>query len=314
MSNKSYDGDPIDMAWSTPPWQNDGETLEAYDSDGDGKVMTNNWPENATDPDELNERQKKMILTAARYPTVDSPTQLVELSGLDVAPSYPQNVLEPHWPERFWGANNSDKHENLNEMTDQVDEVRKRLLEGDSLNQLIKEYPVSQDYLSRLVRGEIDGLTGCEIPPLSFHTGKQRWINPDQFYDESVETNYDNDNKASLTEPISELRRRALAGETAHEIANDHGVSDRTIRKRLKGDYSEDDPNVGPLEYDKDSQRWRLVGADEDGTQQQTLDREETPNMANSHTSNNQTNKRPIKTAFAALVALVFAWVAKRLS
>lgn len=257
MSEHAYSGEPIDVSWQTPPWQNKGETLDAYDSEGDGEIMTVDWPENATDPEELNDRQKKMILTAVNYPDVDSPKRLVELSGLDVSHAYPRNVLSAHWPERYWGA---DDWEQSDSADIDLDELRQRLLDGASLNKLVKEYPASQERLSQLVRGEAEDAGGCDTPPLEWlGNGEQRWIIPEEYYDEPVETNYDNKNRATITEPISELRRRALAGETANEIANDHGVADRTIRKRLKGQYGDNEADVPPLEYDKSINAWRTV-------------------------------------------------------
>jgi len=261
MSKREYSGELIDVSWQTPPWQNKGETLDAYDSEGDGEIMTVDWPESATDPDELNDKQKKMILTAARYPDVDSPTQLVELSGLDVAPSYPQNVLEPHWPERFWGANNAEQHDSSDI---DVEALRRCLLDGESLNQLTKEYPTSQEKLSRLARGEAQSTLNSDIPPLEWlGNSEQRWVIPEEYYDEPVETNHDNGNRATITEPISELRRRACAGESAQEIAEDHGVSDRTIRKRLNGEYGDESKiDHPPLTYN--GKCWR-VAEDSDG-------------------------------------------------
>lgn len=263
MSKRQYSGEPLDVSWQTPPWQNNGETLDAYDSEGDGEIMTIDWPENATDPDELNDKQKKMILTAVNYPDIDSPTQLVELSGLDVSPAYPQNVLEVHWPERFWGANNSEQS---NDIDIDVTELRQRLLDGQSLNQLVKEYPASQEYLSRLVRGEVDNMPNSDLPPLEWlGNSEQRWINPHEYYDEPIEANYDNANQATITEPISKLRERVLAGETAQDLAEDHGVAGRTIRKRLKGEYENtENPSVPPLKYDAGAGRWRIDNSGED--------------------------------------------------
>lgn len=254
MNKREYNGEPIDVSWQTPPWQNDGETLDAYDSEGDGKIMTIDWPENATDPDELNDRQKKMILTAVNYPDVNSPTQLVELSGLDVEPSYPQNVLEAHWPERFWGANNSEQADNVDI---NVDELRQQLLDGGSLNKLVKEYPASQEHLSRLVRGEAENMPDCDIPPLTYlHNSKQKWV-----IDESKSE--DESGWEGLDATTEELRERALNGEHACEIADSLGVTDSPVRKRLRGygGFGEES-DIPPLEYGVSSQEWYIPDDD----------------------------------------------------
>lgn len=248
MSKHEYSGEPIDASWQTPPWQNDGETLDAYNSDGDGEIMTIDWPENATDPEELNDKQRAMILTTVKYPNVDSPTQLVDLSGLDVHPSYPQNVLEAHWPERFWGANNSEQSDNVGI---DPDELRQRLLDGSSLNKLVKEYPVSQARLSRLVRGTADDMPDCDIPPLTYlDNSEQEWV-----IEESKETGENKRRWADVT--TEELRERALNGEHATEIAESLGVTDAPVRRRLRGyDNYGVDSDIPALDFDQTTQEW----------------------------------------------------------
>lgn len=260
MSDKSYDGDPIDMAWSTPPWQNDGETLEAYDSDGDGEIMTDNWPENATDPDELNERQRKMILTAARYPNTDSPTQLVELSGLDVAPSYPQNVLEPHWSERFWGANNSEKNVEAKSTSELVDEVRLRLLDGEYLNTVKEDYQIGEERLSNLVKGEHDEVLNCDTEPIVYaNDSRQCWL---------ARSEYEKTEKETLSDHIETIRNELLNGRKGEDIAEDYNVTGRSIRRIAKDESVQGcEDGIGALEYDTHAKEWEIKGDKEDTTQ-----------------------------------------------
>lgn len=307
MSKHEYNGDPIDISWQTPPWQDSGETLNAYNSDGNGKITTTDWPENATDPEELNDQQKQMILTAVKFPNVNSPSELVELSGLDVSIAYPQDVLCAHWPERYWGDMPPDQDD---EAEVNVDEVRQRLLDGGSISELKKEYRPGHKRLSRLVRGVAKDTPECDTPPLEWLGGtEQCWIIPEEYYDGSVETNYDNENRVTITEPVSELRRRALAGESATEIANDHGVSDRTIRKRLKGQYADGDPEVPPLEYNQSVNEWRMA----DGTFDDD-EGEETSDTGPAHVEYDSRSQEPGRSgasnwAWAAVVALLL-WAA----
>lgn len=307
MSKREYSGEPIDGRWQTPPWQNDGETLDAYNSDGDGKLMTNDWPEGATDPEELNDKQKKIILTAARYPGVNSPTRLVELSGLDVNASYPQNVLEPHWPERFWGANNAEQDE-----TDiDVEGLRQRLLDGGSLTKLVKEYPASQERLSKLVRGEAEETVVSDIPPLEWlGNSEQRWVIPEEYYNEPVETNHDNDNRSTITEPISELRRRACAGETAQEIAEDHGVADRTIQKRLKGDYG-DESEIDHPPLTHNGERWTTEEASDELSEETKQDLDELDQLVNQPKA--EPPERDVSVWVWAVFFAVAAWIGSKL-
>ena len=308
MSRIEYSGEPIDVSWQTPPWQNKGETLDAYDSEDGGKMTTVNWPENATDPDELNDKQKKMILTAARHPNVNSPTRLVELSGLDVSASYPHNVLKRHWPERFWGANNAQQR---NDSDIDVEELRQRLLDGGSLNKLVKEYPASQERLSKLVRGEAERAVESDIPPLEWlGNSEQRWVVPEQYYDEPVETNHDNDNRATITEPISELRRRARDGETAQEIAEDHGVADRTIRKRLTGEYGdESEIDHPPLTYTGEG--WKVKKTADELSEETKQDLDELDRVLNSPEKDVSEADSPVW--MWAIAGVAVGWVISKL-
>ena len=266
MSKHEYNGDPIDASWQTPPWQNKGETLDAYDSDGDGKIMTTEWPENATDPEELNENQKKMILTAARYPSLNDREKLVELSGLDVSVHYPNYTLRTHWPERYWCETNPEDFANA----ETVDKLRQQLLDGGSLNQLSKKYPVSQSWLSQLVRGEAKDLPDCDTPPVTFlNDSEQRWVSI-----ESEEAN--EDSRGAVTATVEELRERALNGEAAKEIAEDFGITAAPIRKRLKGHrHYGDDSDIPALDYNPRTQEWYVP--DDTEEEPPTTDTEEEP-------------------------------------
>jgi hypothetical protein len=259
MSEREYSGEPIDMSWQTPPWQNGGETLDAYDSEGDGKIMTDNWPANATDPEELNDKQEKMILTAANYPDIDSPSKLVELSGLDVSKAYPQTVLQKHWPERFWGASDA---ESFDELDISLEELRQHLLDGGSINGLVEKYQVGNKYISRLVRGEADNATDCDIPPLEWLGSEQRWV-IDGGSDNNTPKDVDKSSPGEVDVTVDEIRRRALNGETAVEIAGSMGITDSPIRKRLRGygGYADGDYDIPELEYSRDH-GWHIPGGD----------------------------------------------------
>ena len=249
MSKHEYNGDPIDASWQTPPWQNKGETLDAYDSDGDGEIMTTDWPENATDPEELNENQKKMILTAARYPSVNDREKLLELSGLDVSVHYANYVLREHWPERYWVDSNPEDSVNA----ETVDKLRQQLLDGGSLNQLSKKYPLSQKRLSLLVKGEAEDMPDCDTPPVTYlNDSEQRWVSV-----ESEEAN--GDISGTVTATVEEIRERALNGEDAVEIAESFGVSSATIRKRLRGyrNYGTDS-DIPALDFDFYAREWYI--------------------------------------------------------
>jgi hypothetical protein len=187
--SKKYDGEPLDMSWQTAPWNNDGETIEAYDSSGDGEIMTVDWPENATDREMLNSNQQKIILTAAKYPDINNPDDILERSGLDMSDKYPNNVLRKHWPERYWGktkgyANpniNSGRDADENDVNQDVEEIRQRILNGETLREVARDYPVCKDTVSNVVRGKVSDLPESEIPPLRWQNeGEQGWKVPSE--------------------------------------------------------------------------------------------------------------------------------------
>jgi hypothetical protein len=315
MSERKYSGDPIDMSWQTPPWQNDGETLDAYTSEGEGKLMTENWPENATDPENLNDKQKRMILTAANHPDVNSPSKLIELSGTDVSTQYPHNTIKRHWPDRYWGVGGGV--ETSNELDIDVEKLRQRLLDGASLNKLVKEYPLSQPRLSAIVRGEEGVAPECETPPLKWLGGsEQRWAVAGE--DNPTPNNGHGASPGDIDVSVDKIRERALNGESAVEIADSVGVSDAPIRKRLKGQasYAGRDCDIPALEYSQ-GKGWHIPDADEPDTQD---DAEETRDLTTYDGQHRQPTmpakqrerQTPPRWAWAVLL-VVAGWLASKL-
>jgi len=305
--SKKYDGEPLDMSWQTAPWNNDGETIEVHDSNGDGKTMTIDWPENATPYDELNENQRQMIMTAARYPEVNSPQELLEKSGLDLSEHYPNYVLRQHWPERYWSDQPSNDVEPIKK---KVGEIRQRLLDGESLNQLVKESDYNQQTLSKIARGEYNDLPDCQIPPLKYaQDSRQKWV--------KIESELDD---------VKTLRQRAVNGETAVGLGDEFGVSAKTIRKKLKGKgKAGKDCDSPPLKYTQ-ANGWQWDWENENQSQDKEADFE-TDSVTDSVTEDTETHSvtpdpvqhtpEPESSSLPAwvwaVVGAVFAWIVSKL-
>jgi len=278
MSERKYSGDPIDMSWQTPPWQNDGETLDAYTSEGEGKLMTDDWAENATDREKLTEKEKAIIVAAANHPDVNSATKLAELASEDVSKGYPNNVLRRHWPDRYWGETYDEQ---IDTSDIDVEETRRRLLNGGSLRQIAAEKSMGRRRLSFIVRGVGQhDIPDCDVPPLEYNPDNKRWVCPDGC-DEDVQTETDQDTELSDLS-VEEIRRRALEGESATDIAASLDVSDAAIRRRLNGRYKiGQDSDIPVLEYDTSEQEWRIADDSEDEGEQT---QRETPTPATPET------------------------------
>jgi hypothetical protein len=181
MIDKEYNGEPMDAGWQSPPWNNDGETIEAYNTDESGNTMTVNWPENATRPEHLNEKQRQMIRTAVKYPELESPSKLVRRSGLDVSKHYPKHVLRRHWPERYWGETPESERVDgdRTEVSESIESLRKRALNGESAAEIAKSLGVSSQPIQRRLKGsrEFSGRREeeCQIPPLEYDAESSSW-------------------------------------------------------------------------------------------------------------------------------------------
>jgi len=164
-SSREYNGEPLDMSWNTPPWANDGETVEASDDNREtGKMTTTDWPEAATPKEELTDKQQRIIKTAVKYPYLEYAGDLYEQSNLDeyVSRAYVAPVLTDHWREWF-GKRASDgggkvqfgEDNGASKLTEQdVIEIRKRAGGGESRRGISKDYPVSNAAIHKVIAGD----------------------------------------------------------------------------------------------------------------------------------------------------------------
>ena len=151
MAKRQYTGDPIDMTQqhiSERALDEEAEDVEyATESEMAGQESVDFWPSSATPREDLNETQVA-IIEAAADPTTEYETT-AELSR-QVAPEFSQgyayNVLWNHWPESELtdpGTDHSQKHSIKDPKV--VDEMRHRLVDGESSGVLGEEFDVSKD-------------------------------------------------------------------------------------------------------------------------------------------------------------------------
>lgn len=268
---REYDGEPIDMTWDNGPWANDGETIDAT-NDTNGTMKTIDWPDDATDPEELNEDQRDVIRAAARNPDIDNYAKIQEMADVDKAESYAAYTLRTHWPERY--TRTKEPSPVLSDR--EVDKVRIALLNGETTRWLSDHFDVSQEAILRAARGGVVyNDVECKTPPLKHTTGNQggEWVTKEMY---EMTNNTDNDIEADadstprIKDPVAAttvdaFRKRALNGESATDIAkempNAYGAD---ITRILKGEAVIDgSPTEPELEFNRAEYQWKPKTDDE---------------------------------------------------
>jgi len=265
MSKREYDGTPIDLTWNNGPWANNGETVDATNNE-DGNMITIEWPDNATDPEELNEDQRNVIRIAARNPDIEKYQKIQDMANVDNYDGYAAQVLRNHWPKRHTKKGTSTPC-----LSDrQVDKVRIALKNGESVSWLSSQFDATPWTIRRAAKGEraYDDVD-CKTPPL-VSNGYNNW---------SIKNTPDNhDSKQQeVSEPyptatVDAWRKRALNGDTATEMADEYdGIWGADISMALRGDSNVDGQATQPeLEWDNSNQEWLKKESEGDATNEQT--------------------------------------------
>jgi len=265
MPERQYDGTPIDLTWNNGPWANDGETVDATNNE-DGNMITIEWPDNATDPEELNEDQRNVIRIAARNPDIDNYVKIQEMAGLEnKSSSYAREVLQAHWPERC-----SKIPGKSGVLTDrEVDKARIALNNGESVRWLADHFDVSEQTVRRAARGVLayDGVD-CKTPPLKYEN--EKWSV--KYTADEHDSGKQEVSKPYPTATVDAWRKRALNGDSATEMANEYeGVWGADISMALRGDSNVDgQPTQPELEWDNSNQEWLKKESEGDATNEQT--------------------------------------------
>jgi len=223
---REYDGEPIDMTWDNGPWANDGETIDAT-NDTNGTMKTIDWPDDATDPEGLNEDQRDVIRAAVKNPDAESMGEIQRAANVNKNESYAADVLRTHWPEKHKRMSGAMKGASLSDRV--VDKIRIALLNGETTYWLSDHFNSSQDTVNRAARGDppyedVD----CKTPPLKHTTGNRNgdWVTEDVY--SSDNSNYHDFPNATgrIKDPVAAttvdaFRKRALNGESATDIAEE---------------------------------------------------------------------------------------------
>lgn len=267
---REYDGEPLDMTWDSGPWANDGETIEATNGDY-GTMKTIEWPDGATEPDKLNEDQRRVIRAAARNPDLEKFANIQRIANVDKNESYAAGVLRVHWPEKHKQLTPDQEDLALSERD--VDKVRIGLLNDKGTRWFANHFGVSQNTIHRAAKGmgqynNVD----CKTPELQHTSGGRsgEWqLKSDN--DEPNTSGSENLSKPYPSATVDVWRKRALNGESATDIANDYEhLYSADISPTLRDDAAVDGSATQPkLEWDESSQEWIKA---EVGAEQQTIE------------------------------------------
>jgi len=101
MSDRSFEGEPVDLTYQHLSERSNGQTVAGTTDDDLGEETTDIWPSEAPPREELNETQIAVI-EAAADPTRewDSLYELSRSATPDMSEHYASSVLSAHWPAK----------------------------------------------------------------------------------------------------------------------------------------------------------------------------------------------------------------------
>jgi hypothetical protein len=323
---REYDGEPLDMTWDSGPWANDGETVEATNGDH-GTMKTIEWPDGATDPEELNEDQQKVIMAAVRNPNIDSWKTLTELSGVDKTRAYSHSVLREHWPEGYENVKRQPRlnHDEYKISQHELAEMRRQALDGKSTRELSDEFGIAKSSTLCALKGTQEyGNRTCSVPPLEYdgYGSGGEWV----LEDEGTKSDTDH----QRPETPDEVRELLLNGYSVNKIVKEFGGSSKQYRRFAHERPDESEWEYPPLEFDDGSdQCWKpqseiepsvVSKNDSDSKNTDTKDKnapESEPTLEGQTVSKQPTTPDgglPKRTAAVVVgVTLAVVWLVKRL-
>jgi len=284
MSNRTYQGPPIDMTYNHLS-ERDGQTVGGTTDDDKGEIKTDTWPESAPPKDELKE-DHIAVIEAAADPSREW-NSMAEL-GAEVVPhrsrTYASDFLRRRWPEgRKHIASNS--------------------------NDSTKDGKDTSSQGSKFV---CDSCGDTFVSPAAFG-GHRRHCTSEGGYGASLSI-----------QDVEKIRRCLLDGKPPSELSGEFGCSNETIRRAAKGEgkeyVDENKIELPPLNTvgNASGTKYTLPDGCED-TDATTLDRveeesepepEQEPERESITSDSGTTDKRSnqLRTVALAILAFIFGW------
>jgi len=290
MSNRTYQGPPIDMTYNHLS-ERAGKTVGGTTDDDKGEMKTDSWPESAPPKDELNEDQIAVV-EAVADPTREWES-MAEL-GREVVPhrsrTYASDFLRRNWPEgheRLSSDDNSDSNKNEN---------------------------VESGQGKRFV---------CDLCSRAFNSKTS-------YAGHRSHCNSEYNRDGSLSEQdVQEIRRRLLDGESTGELANTFGCVYNTVRRAAKGlkmsHIDEDEVELPPLvvvgkgpsakyklpdeceDADTATQAELTSTAAELGSKEKSKPQPQPESIASDSDTTDKRNNH-LRTVALAILAFIFGW------
>lgn len=174
VQTSGFEGTTLDDSWSNGPWANDGETVAVGTEDDDlGKHMTVDWRDKIdSDPDDLNEKYKKILATVARNPDKKA-TEIAEMLELDQSATV-YNAVKIHWQDNYESIK-ADENSRSKIPNEKIEQIRKRALSGETAAEIASELGRTADAVRKRIRGDVGDDSESDIPPLKYNQKKQRY-------------------------------------------------------------------------------------------------------------------------------------------
>lgn len=272
MPKREYNGPPLDGTGGhdgngTPPWANDGETVDATDPEDPGEMTTEQF---SLDDVRMNGEEWKptteQVANARRVLLSGkmSGTELADAYGIgstqlsryvrgkgDVHADEPGPIEYDRGKEQYVVSDTGQQ-----DPRDEVREMRQRALDGEAATEIAEDYDCHSRTVQRRLRGD-DFADVTSPPPLEFDRGEQQYVPQDAFRDESgpdALTGYKlqaGEWNATAAE-VAAARRLLLDGKmSATALAELLGASQGVLSFYLRGEKDIDPDDPPAIEYDQ---------------------------------------------------------------
>jgi len=319
------------MAWNSGPWANNGETVDATETEN-GQIqttMTNTEHTEISSPNSVPVATADAIRKALlNGKTAQTLSENYPYSAAGISEIAKRNDVvdgSPTQPKTEWRNNQIGWVEADNENDDltprdskpaQAKYIRSKLLDGNNYSDLVDE-GFEHWQVKKAAKGleEFDGID-CDIGPLEYKGGGDTptWVETDSGRD-NKEKGLNSFGKLFNESEVAELRKRLLEGETGPQIAEEYNCTKKPIYNAARGDgeYSGLDVTPCELKYEGHGQRGEWIIRDgQEAKNTETKDKSAEPEPESEPTLEGQSvSKQPSTDSMnyykaGAVVALVY--------